>query len=121
MGTAETNIINTNKKVYDNLEQIKLIQNGYEYDYKFYSNCFTWNVGKYVKVVNGTLAFIDSETAAYLIIDAKSTEHYLIKGISTLNIPLAIIEDNNNVVEEIEFENVNGVSTDVSDITDDDY
>lgn len=34
MGTAETNIINTNKKVYDNSEQIKLIQNGYEYDYK---------------------------------------------------------------------------------------
>lgn len=120
MGTAETNIINIDKKVYDNSEQIKLIQNGYEYDYKFYSNCFTWNVGKYVKVVNGTLTFIDSETAAYLIIDAKSTEHYLIKGISTLNIPLAIIEDNNNVVEEIRFEDVNEVSTDVSDITDGD-
>ena len=120
MGTAETNIININKKVYDNSEQIKLIQNGYEDDYKFYSNCFTWNVGKYVKVVNGTLTFIDSETAAYLIIDAKSTEHYLIKGISTLNIPLAIIEDNTNVVEEIRFEDVNEVSTDVSDITDGD-
>lgn len=108
------------ESIADDLEQIKLIQNGYEYDYKFYSNCFTWNVGKYVKVVNGTLTFIDSETAAYLIIDAKSTEHYLIKGISTLNIPLAIIEDNNNVVKEIGFENVNEVSTDVSDITDGD-
>lgn len=108
------------ESIADDLEQIKLIQNGYEYDYKFYSNCFTWNVGKYVKVVNGTLTFIDSETAAYLIIDAKSTEHYLIKGISTLNIPLAIIEDNNNVVKEIGFENVNEVSTDVSDITDSD-
>ena len=110
VSTIEDNVSDIDERTSNNSEQINLIKNEYEYDYKFYSNYYTWNVGKYAKVIDNTLTFINEPTAAYLVIDAKKTNHYLIKGVSAINIPLVVLEEidgnNSSTFEQFGFGDV---------------
>lgn len=120
VGTAETDINNLKDKTDTQEKEINLIKNGYEYDYRFYSNCYTWNAGKYIKVIDNTLAFVDSDKSAYLKLNVKKNEHYIIKGALTLDIPLLIMVDTNGNIEYHGFSETNTPDNVVADYAVDD-
>lgn len=91
----KSNANNLLEDIQENSSAIKLLERGLQYDYKFYSNCYTWTVGKLITVVDNRISVIDSgcDDSAYLVIEAKKNEHYLIKGICSVDIPLIVLEE----------------------------